>query len=244
MLKRILKFKVEQPDGTKVSVCIRPTSYEVEQKLKILYARTYKNLVGDGVATKSAMLDLVKKEGLWTEKDEERLNELVIQLSVLETLLENTTDVAEQRSVVVKLVKLRNELLELVQVKSEPMEFTAETIAEDFKMENYLVESTFFEETGARYFKDYNDFKMRRYDKDIEKIYTTFIQAVNVVSTKTLMNLPENKWLQTQGKMDKKGIITDDDIWKELESDGAKLKEDTNTEKTVEEVVNKIEPTN
>ena len=218
MLKRLLKLKIKNIEGVTNLVFIKPITYAVEQKLRIVYAQTYRALVERQVATKSAMLDLLKKEGVWTDKEDDKFNELVVQISLQETLLETISkdNLDKQREAVVKLAKLRNELLELLQIKTEPMEFVAETIADEIKTENFLVESTFYED-GKPYFSSYEDFKTRRYNDDVVKIYDTFIKAININNTKTMLNFPENKWLLEHGYMDKSGNITDDELWKELE---------------------------
>lgn len=220
MLKRLLKIKVKQPDNTSVRIFIKPQTYAVEQKLRVVYAQMYRKLVDEQVATRSSMLDLLKREGIWTDKEEEKTNELLVELALLETALENTSkeEQSKQRELVIKMSKTRSQLLELVQVKTEPLEFVAESIAEEIKVEHYIVESTFYED-GKQYFKSYDDFKSRRYDEDVIKICDNFMRAINMSNTRILLDLPENKWLVNHGFMDKTGNVTDEELWKELEGE-------------------------
>lgn len=235
MLKKILKLKVKL-NGVSVPIVIKPETYTVSQKLRVVYAQTYKDLISRGVPTRSSMLDLIKKEGMWGAKEEEKFNELIVQISLLEALLSNLkNDKVKERETVVKLTKLRNELFEIIQIKSDPLDMVAEVIAEEIKVENFLVESTFFDD-GKPYFKSYEDFKERRYNEDVEKILNAFHQAINIHNTKVMLELPENKWMMENGVMTKHGVVTDESLWKEIEEGPVEISQ----EKTVEDLTKTI----
>jgi len=233
MLSKILSIKIKENDQT-VKICVRPATYDVQRKLKVVYAQMYRKLIQDGVATKSSMLDLLRKEGLWTEVEEDKVNKLMVETALLQSLLESIpdTEYTRQKETVIKLAKARNQLLELVQIKSEPLEYVAETIADDISRETYLVESTFYED-GRKYFANYNDFKERRDNEDVVKILKTFNEDLLKDSTKQLLNMPEYKWLTKHGLMSKQGEIQDDELREEL----AKVEVSMPLEVTVEPVV-------
>lgn len=218
MLSKLLHVKIKEGD-TNLKVVIKPENYEVHRNLKILYAQQYRELIKRGVATRSAMLDLLKQEGMWREEEENKFNNLLVEAALLESLLENIpeTDNVKQKETVIKLAKIRNAMLELIQIKTEPMEYVAETIADDIIKENYLVFSTFYED-GRKYFGSYEDFKNRREEDNVKKIVATFNDELSKLNTKQLLDLPENKWLMKNGYMDKEGQVANEEVKKELET--------------------------
>jgi hypothetical protein len=221
MLKKDLKvnFKYKKQP---IKVVVRPETYKVSQVLKTEYAVAFRRAIQVGVATRASMAELLKKEGIWSEVDEEKLLQRTIEISMLEVQLdqaqaEGLDDVAKQ--IAFKAVNLRSKIYELVQIKHLPMEHTAEAIAEDVRLDNFVTMCTFHADTGKPYFKDHNDFLARREDADAEKIYAAVIEELSRDNIDLLRKLPENKWLLDNKLIDKNGSAITDEVVKLLETE-------------------------
>jgi len=215
MLKKQIKLKIKEESGNS-TVFIRPETYETSRLMKIAYAQAYRDLLSRGVDTKSSMLDALREQGLWTEKHENEITNLSLQIAMLESnLLKDNVDDTKQKELVIEISKLRRKMIDLINIKSEPLAYVAESIAEEIMQEKFLVASTFYE-NGKAYFKDYEDFKIRRYDINTEKILETFYRTLSEPSTKLFLDFPENKWLLKKGMMTKDGDLVDDEVKTEI----------------------------
>jgi len=220
MLDKDLTIKF-QKDGKKLKVTVRPASYKVTQSLKTEYAIAFRRSLTMGVATRASMAELVKEQGIWTEKNEAELTKSILNISLLEDRLKKAIEDEnqdEQRKTALEIVSRRSNLYELVQIKSLPLAHTAESIAEDVQIDTYVALCT-YNEDGSKYFKDPNDFVMRRDDRDAKKIYEAVIEKLSESNVDALRNLPENKWLMDNDLIDKDGNAATDEVAKLLEVD-------------------------
>lgn len=218
MLKKQLKVQF-QKDNKKIKIVIVPTTYKIEKELTVAYAVAYRKAIEMGVATRSSMLELLKKEKIWGDDEEELLLQKGIETAVLESNLKlkmSTADKDSQKFAALKLVAARSALLELIQIKSGPLEHTAESIAEDVRIDKLLSLSTFTEDDGKPYFINHDDFLSRRGDLDVLKIYNALIEELSKDNIELLRKLPENEWLITNGLMDLKGKVNEKELLEAL----------------------------
>jgi len=213
MLKKQVKVTVQSGD-TKTKLVVMPTTYKVEQELKTAYAVAYKNSIALGVATRASMLELLRKEEIWSDAEEEKLLTKSIEAAALEASLSNAIknkDLTAQKTIAMKLVTARSKLYELIQIKSIPLEHTAEAIAEDVKIDKFISISTFTEE-GKPYFSNHEDFLKRRSEPDVLKLINSVIEELSKDNIELLRKLPENDWLINNGIMDKNGNLKDTEL--------------------------------
>ena len=116
-----------------------------------------------------------------------------------------------QKDFALKLVSLRSDLYELVQIKSLPLEHTAEAISDDVKLDKYIALCTFYED-GKPYFKGHDDFLNRRNEDDIVSIFKAVIEELSKDNIELLRKLPENAWLITNGMMDREGNVKEKEL--------------------------------
>lgn len=214
MLKKALKVKF-QKDKKKQTVHVMPPNYEAEQAMRIAYAKAYKQSIQQGVATRPSMLELMRKEGVWTDENEDELTSLTVNAALLEAALLEQEDRAEQKKLVLELSKVRNKIYELVSIKTMPLEFTAEQMAEDVRLDYYISRCT-YDENGTRYFKSHDDFLARRHESDAEKIFSAVVDEMSKSNIDMLRQLPEHQWLIDNKFMDKEGNLLDGAFEQEL----------------------------
>ncbi len=214
MLKKQVKVQF-QKDNKKLKVVVIPTTYKIDKELTVAYAVAYRKAIEMGVATRSSMLELLKKEKIWGDAEEEHLLQKGIETAALEARLKMvmaTEDKDAQKMSALRLVSARSSLYELIQIKSGPLEHTAESIAEDVKIDKLISLSTINEDTGAPYFINHDDFLIRRADEDVLKIYMGVVEELSKDNLELLRKLPENDWLITNGLMDKKGKVNEKEL--------------------------------
>lgn len=220
MLKKDLRVKF-QKDGKVIKLVILKETYGVSQQLRTEYAVAFRRAITMGVATRASMAELLKREDVWTEVDEQKLISKTIKASLLEQLLHDNVESDNEsgaKNAAIELVGLRGEIYELVQIKYLPLEHTAESIAEDVKLDAYVTLCT-VDSKGRRYFKDHKDFLVRREDKDVMKIYNTIVEELSKDNIEIMRKLPENKWLMDHNIIDKDGTAISDEVEKLLFAD-------------------------
>jgi len=150
----------------------------------------------------------MRKEGIWGDEQEEELTNLSIQATLLEGLLLGQDDHKGQKKIVLELAGVRSKLYELVQIKTMPLEHTAEQIAEDVQMDFYVAACT-YTENGLAYFKSHEDFLNRRHDVDADKIFTALAEELSKDNLHMIRKLPEHEWLISNEYMSQDGTILD-----------------------------------
>lgn len=207
MLKKDLKINFKH-NKKPVKLVVKAEDYKTAQILKTEFAVAFRKAISMGVATRASMTELLKREDVWTQEDDNNLLQKTIEVSILEGELAKHIENGSKnmaREVAFKLLATRAEIYELIQIKHLPLEHTAEVIAEDVKLDNYITLCTFDTNTGKRYFVDHNDFLKRREDKDVIKVYEAVVQALSKDNVDMLRNLPENRWLVDENLIDKDG---------------------------------------
>jgi hypothetical protein len=222
MLQKPLKIKF-QKDKKQVKVIVMPSNYEMEMELKTDYAVAYRKLIKQGVATKPAMLELMREEELWGEKEENKLTNLIVEAGLLEAALEKLVEskedtTKEERKIVIKLSTVRGEIYELVRIKTEPLEYCAESIARDIQIDTYIALATKDEATLRPYFANKKQFLLGRDDADAQKIYNAVIEELCRDDIELIQKLPEHKWMVDNKIMDKAGNIKDEALLESLEN--------------------------
>lgn len=220
MLKKDLRVKF-QKDGKVIKLVVLKESYGVSQQLRTEYAVAFRRAITMGVATRASMSELLKREDVWTEADEQKLITDTIKASLLEQLLHDSVEGGNDdgaKNAAIELVGLRGEIYELVQIKYLPLEHTAESIAEDVKLDAYITLCTVTDK-GHKYFKDHKDFLARREDRDVMKIYNTVVEELSKDNIEIMRKLPENKWLMDHNIIDKDGSAISDEVEKLLFAD-------------------------
>lgn len=206
MIKK--QFEVALVHSNNEKLVVKPTTYKLEQELKTFYAISYRKSISMGVATRASMLEILKREGVWGDKEEESLTKISTEIGLLELdfnkSLAQNHPMEKKKELALKLARARTQLYTLVQIKSAPLSHTAEAIAEECKIDKIVSSSTFYED-GRPYFKDHEEFTLRRNEKDVMELYDAVITEMSKENAEFLMNLPENKWLVENGMMDKSG---------------------------------------
>lgn len=236
MLKKQLKINFKH-NKEPVKLVVVPEDYRVSQQLKTEYAVAFRRAITMGVATRASMMELLKREGVWTDVEEQKLIRKTLEASLLEEALRMATeegDDTKAKETALELVSVRGDVYELVQIKHLPLEHTAESIAEDVRLDVYITLCTKYADSGKPYFKDMQDFLNRRTDKDVEKIYDAVVTKLSEDNVELMRKLPENQWLMDHNYIDKDGNGMVEEITKLFTDDGVELVFDDKEEKEKE----------
>jgi hypothetical protein len=207
MLKKQIKIKFKK-DGNQVKLVVKPTNYKVDQQLRMAHAVAYRKSIQMGVATKAAMLELMRQENIWGQKEEDKLTELLVQAALLEEVLKQVMgNFEKEKETAISLTKVRTQIYELIAIKTAPIEFTAEEIARGVEIDTYIALSTFHEDTNKLYFKDVEEFTSRRNDDDVAKIYEVVLNEMSKDDLELIAKLPEHQWLLKNKFIDDNGNV-------------------------------------
>lgn len=149
-----------------------PNQDEIFQ-LDLLYRKIHSDAIRQGVMTEVEARKLFRKNGVWTEEDENQVTSVLMDLANLETIVEqynaeklSKKERKELEELLEKMSAKRLESMRLFMNKTEAFSHTAESLANDQRM-HLFVELCCQDEKGNKFFKthqDYLDFLVQNKD--------------------------------------------------------------------------------
>lgn len=188
-------FKVNL-DGKEVEFEIKATNVNDQREAQKIYNQAFSDAVKSGSIVRARLDDLLKEQGLWDDKKEIRFSTIQKQISDNDKILsKGGVSLKKAKSAALEIKKLREELRELISVKTELDTHTAEGQADNARF-NYLVSvCVVYKDTKKPYFKSYEDYLNRTTDPvsllGAQKLASLMYGLDNDFEKK----LPENKFL-------------------------------------------------
>lgn len=206
-------------DGKNREMFIRSPSLNDQKEATKIYNQTFSEALKAKAVVRAKLDDLLVEQGLWDGVKQAKFTEL--QSDILDgerKLAKGGIPLLEARKIALDMKKRREDLRELISVKTNLDTHTAEGQADNARF-NYLVSAcTVYNDTKESYFKNYEDYNNKSAD------------PVSILAAQTLANmlygldddyeekLPENKFLKQYKFVDtklrlinKEGKLVDED---------------------------------
>lgn len=211
-------FKVNI-DGKDTEFEIKSTNVNDQREAQKIYNQAFSDAVKSGSIVRARLDDLLKEQGLWDDKKEVKFVTIQKQISDNDKALsKGGISLKKAKSLALEIKKLRDELRELISVKTELDTHTAEGQADNARF-NYLVSvCVVYKDTKKPYFKSYEDYLNR--SSDIVGLYGAqkLASLMYGLDSDFEKKLPENKFLikynfvnQNLELVDDKGRLIDED---------------------------------
>jgi len=188
-------FKVEV-DGVEKEFEIKAANLNEQREAQKVYNQAFSDAVKSGSIVRARLDDLLKEQGLWDDK--KQLEFITVQKQLADNekqLSKGGISLKKAKSIAVEMKKLRDDLRELISVKSNLDTHTAEGQADNARF-NYLVSAcVVYKDTKKPYFTGYDDY----INRSIEPV--ALIGAQKLASLMYGLDsdfekkLPENKFL-------------------------------------------------
>ena len=158
-MKKIFKIKNKEKE---LSLYFKAPTHEEVMIIDMEYRKIYSIAVRNDVITKAEAIKQYKKSGAWTKEDDTEVGDLMLKLSLLETVIKDKNkDKTERREAALKAANIRSDLLQKMDIRTSLFEHTAEYMAEQQKLHKFIILCTCKEEDDERLFdtkEEYQDF--------------------------------------------------------------------------------------
>ena len=197
-------FTTTISDKETVFLVRSPTLQDQKEATKV-YNLAFSEALKAKAVVRAKLDDLLTEQGLWDDSKQNKFNKL--QSEILDgekKLAKGGIQLAEAKNIALNMKKLREELRELISVKTNLDTHTAEGQADNARF-NYLVSAcTVYNETKEPYFKNYEDYTNRSSDLVAILSAQQLAGMLYGLDNDYESKLPENKFLKTYKFVDDK----------------------------------------
>lgn len=229
MISKKLVFTVKAEDKD-VELAVHSPTVAEENMADMEMRRVFAEQVRNGVPVQDALNDVLTKQGVWGEDKQKKVEELVEKIRVNALKLKTGRDGEKQlrkvegKEIAIQIIKDRDELDDVLSIRSRMMQYTAEGSAQNAKFGSLVALCTVYNDTGAKYFKSIDDYKNRADEPASETIATKFYEHFYNVKDDPRKKLPEYVFLTKYGFVnDKLNFVREDG--KVVSMDGKLIRE-------------------
>lgn len=206
-------------DGKSKDFIIRSPSLKDQREGQKIYNQAFSDAVKSGCIVRGRLNDLLKEQGLWDDKKEQKMN------TIQQKLIDKEKDLAKggisinaAKKIALDMKKLREDLRDLISVRTNLDNHTAEGQADNARF-NYLVSSCLvYKESQKPYFEGYEDYLNRASELVAIKGAQILANLLYGLENDYEKKLPENKFLKQYKLVDdnlrlvnKEGHLVDED---------------------------------
>lgn len=198
-------FKAEV-NGQEVSFLVRSPTLQDQKEATKVYNTAFTDALKAKAIVRAKLDDLLVEQGLWDDSKQMRFSTLQAQILEGERkLAKGGIPLAQAKEEALKMKKLREDLRELIAVKTNLDTHTAEGQADNARF-NYLVSAcTVYEDTKRPYFSSYEDYNSRSGTDTVATQAAQHLAGMLYgLDSDYEEKLPENKFLKQYKFVDNK----------------------------------------
>jgi hypothetical protein len=207
MKTRNFTAKIEDKD---VELLVRSPSVEDQKEATKIYNNAFSEALKAKAVVRAKLDDLLVEQGLWDESKQNEFNKL--QNKILEgerKLAKGGISLNEAKDTAISMKRTRDELRELISVKTNLDTHTAEGQADNARF-NYLVYAcTVYKNNNKRYFNSYEEYLSRSTDPVAIEAAQNLASMLYGLDSDYEDKLPENKFLKQYKFVDNKLRLID-----------------------------------
>jgi hypothetical protein len=192
-------------DGKNREMMVRSPALNDQKEATKVYNQTFSEALKAKAVVRAKLDDLLVEQGLWDGLKQAKFTEL--QSNILEgerKLAKGGISLSEAKTIALDMRKTREELRELISVKTNLDTHTAEGQADNARF-NYLVSAcTVYSDTNAPYFKSFEDYNNKAADPVAILAAQNLANMLYGLDNDYEEKLPENKFLKQYKFVDSK----------------------------------------
>ena len=192
-------------DGKEVTLAIRSPSLQDQREATKYYNISFSDALKAKAVVRAKLDDLLVEQGLWDNNKQNKFSDL--QAKILEgekKLAKGGISLNEAKRTAIDMKKLREDLRELISVKTSLDTHTAEGQADNARF-NYLVSScTVYNDTNKPYFTSYDEYMNKSNDLVAILAAQNLAGMLYGLDNDYEEKLPENKFLKQYKFVDDK----------------------------------------
>lgn len=207
----VRKFSGFDADGKEIKLAIVEPTKIVLNEADLKYAATVSKAIREGVMTMAECRAFVAEHNKFTKEDAQKIEEKRNEIAKNEAKLANCENKENGVAIAKKIQELRREIMVINERVNSFIRNSAEALAENIRDDYITSQCTVYEETGKKYFSDYNDYLDKAATLSACYAKTNVVGYINGIEENFIMNLPENKYLVQNGVIDKNGVEIDNE---------------------------------
>lgn len=212
-------------DDKEVKFSVRSPSLADQREASKVYNQTFSEALKAKAVVRAKLDDLMVDQGLWDNTKQMKFSDLQSQILEGERkLAKGGISLSEAKSVALNMKKLREDLRDLISVKTSLDTHTAEGQADNARF-NYLVSAcTVYSDNNKPYFSSYEDYTNKSGDPVALLAAQNLAGMLYGLDSNYEEKLPENKFLKDYKFVDDKLRLINKD-GKLVDSDGRLIDE-------------------
>ena len=183
-------------DSKEVEFLIKAPSLSEQREAQKVYNQAFSDAVKSGCIVRGRLEDLLKEQGLWD--DNKQLKMTTLQQEILDgekALAKGGISLNAAKQIAVKMKNLREDLRDLISVRTNLDNHTAEGQADNARF-NYLVASCLvYKDSKKKYFDNYEDYLNRASELVAIRAAQVLANMLYGLDNDYEKKLPENKFL-------------------------------------------------
>lgn len=201
---KIETFKIKK-DEKEIELAVRSPSLEDQREAQKIYNQAFTDAIKSKSVVRAKLDDLLEEQGLWNKEKQAKFTELQQQiLDGEKRLAKGGFSLKEAKNLAIEMKKTREEVRELISVRTSLDNHSAEGQADNAKF-NYLVSScVVYKENNQKYFNGLEDYMNRADDPAALFGAQKLANMIYGLDNNFEKNLPENKFLQKYKFIDDK----------------------------------------
>jgi len=218
-------FKAEI-DGKEVSFAVRSPTLQDQKEATKVYNTAFTDALKSKAIVRAKLDDLLVEQGLWDDSKQMRFSTLQAQILEGERkLAKGGISLSKAKEEALKMKRLREDLRDLIAVKTNLDTHTAEGQADNARF-NYLVSAcTVYEDSKKPYFSNYEDYNSKSGSDPVATLAAQNLAGMLYgLDNDYEEKLPENKFLKQYKFVDNKLRLINKD-GKLVDADGRLIDE-------------------
>lgn len=143
------------------------------------YSKIFMQAINDDIPTNKEIDAMIKRKNLWTEEDENKIDEIRSRIDVQLVLLSKMETEKNMKPIEDKINELRQEIFAIQQEKQKFFNNTAESKADEAKMSFLISRVTEYADSGKKVWEKYGDFKNEPDQATVNEIVFQFLTFIN-----------------------------------------------------------------
>lgn len=202
-------FEIEKA-GKKIVLEVKSPSLKDQREATKVYNSAFSDALKAKAVVRAKLDDLLVEQGLWDDSKQKKFTD--IQASILageKKLAQGGISISEAKSTALEMKKLREELRDLISVKTNLDSHTAEGQADNARF-NYLISAcTVYADNKKPYFNSYEDYLDRSGEPASILAAQNLANMLYGLENDYEHKLPENKFLTDYNFVDSKLRLVD-----------------------------------
>lgn len=154
------QFFADEAEGrSKVELSVKKPDFKQKQEADIFYAKKWKEYLDAGCILSDELNEVLKKRGAWNEAIATQVNEIAVKIAENEDKLKKgKIKLSEAEKISVENIRLRYQWMQLLGTRHELEQKTAESMANEQKLNWLVAHCTVYSSDGKPFFKSYEDY--------------------------------------------------------------------------------------